>query len=258
MTDLVLDVKHLQVAFKRYHSTLEQLGTATVKDVTLQVKKQSIVAIVGASGAGKSILAHAILGILPKNAEVTGEISFLGETLSANRKAQLRGKEISLIPQSIRYLDPILKIKDQLAVTSFPKKKLIEVVEDLQLDASILECYPYQLSGGMARRVLFATAVLTHPKLIVADEPTPGMGLKQAVHALAILKQRVKEEGTAVLLITHDIDLALNFADEIVFFEDGKTIDRLTPKEFIAGPTKDWQSFTEKMWHALPQNGFIG
>lgn len=59
-------------------------------------------------------------------------------------------------------------------------------------------------------------------------------------------------------MITHDIDLALNFADEIVFFEDGKTIDRLTPKEFIAGPTKDWQPFTGKMWHALPQNGFIG
>ncbi len=258
MNDIILTVSHLTVSFTRYQSSLVQNEAATVKDVSLQIKKGQIVAVVGASGAGKSLLAHSILGILPKNASVTGDECYFNEVLTNEKKEKYRGGEIALIPQSVSYLDPILKVKKQLSFHHSSKKELLKTLEKLGLKPSVLELYPYQLSGGMARRVLFATALFNHPKLIVADEPTPGMDLTQAIAALSILKEEVKKEQSGLLLITHDIDLALSFADEIVFFEDGKTIDCLTPEDFKNGPKETWQDFTKKMWHALPQNGFKG
>lgn len=258
MVDELLSVKNLSVDFERYGTTFGKSRVMTVENVDLTIKRGEIVAVVGASGSGKSLLAHSILGILPKNAQIGGEIFFKGDLLTPMRQKQTRGREICLIPQSINYLDPVLKIKKQLLLNRFTYKDVLDALEKLDLEESVLELYPHQLSGGMARRILFATALLTQAELIVADEPTPGMHLKQAISALSLLKQMACEEGKAVILITHDIDLAVEFADRITFFYEGKTIESMTPQAFQKGPTDNWNPFTKKMWRALPQNEFLG
>lgn len=256
MQEIVLKVERLGIFFDRYASTFHRGILQTVEDINLEIAAGTIVAVVGASGSGKSLLAHSLLGILPKNAQVIGKTEFLGQPLTEAKKRLYRGKEICLIPQSVSYLDPVLPIRKQLSTEKLSSEQLEKTVKSLGLDASVLDLYPFQLSGGMARRILFATALSTNPRLIVADEPTPGMDLKQAVKALSILKERVEQQNSAVLFITHDLDLALNFADKIIFFHQGKTIDSLLPKEFEKGPTATWHPFTIKMWHALPQHGF--
>lgn len=252
-----LEVKDFSVQFNCYETSFNKNLLQPVNNVNLSVDEGEIVAIVGASGSGKSLLAHGLLGILPHNAQVNGEIIYNNEPLTAQRQTSIRGREICLIPQSIDYLDPLLKIKKQISISKLNERALVELLKRLGLEQAVLELYPHQLSGGMARRILFSTAVLTSAKLIVADEPTPGMHLQQAVAALSILKELVKNEGRSVLLITHDIDLALAFSDKVIFFYEGTTIDTMNPKMFMAGPTENWHPFTKKMWHALPQNGFI-
>lgn len=257
MKNNLLEVKDFSVHFDYYETSFNKNVLLPVNKVNLSIGEGEIVAIVGASGSGKSLLAHGLFDILPPNAQIDGEIIYKNEPLTAQRKKRIRGQEICLIPQSIDYLDPLLKIKKQLSISKLDEERLFELLGELGLEQEVLELYPYQLSGGMARRILFSTAVLTSAKLIVADEPTPGMHLQQAVAALSILKELVKNEGRSVLLITHDIDLALEFSDKVIFFYKGTTIDAMKPQTFADGPTADWHPFTKKMWQALPQNGFI-
>lgn len=257
MQNNLLEVRDFSVHFDCYETSFNKNFLLPVNKVNLSVGEGEIVAIVGASGSGKSLLAHGLLDLLPHNARVSGEIIYNNELLTAQRQKQIRGQEICLIPQSIDSLDPLLKIKKQLSLRKLDEAPTFELLGKLGLEREVLELYPHQLSGGMARRVLFATALLTSAKLIVADEPTPGMHLQQAVAALSILKELVENEGRSVLLITHDIDLALEFSNKVVFFYNGTTIDAMEPQTFAAGPSAKWHSFTKKMWQALPQNGFI-
>jgi len=110
----MLSVQNLSVTFTMYDAGLIQKQLTVITDLDLEVNAGEIVAVVGSSGSGKSLLAHAILGILPHNAQVTGQIIFQGEALTVERQAQLRGKQIALIPQSISYLDPLMHVGSQV------------------------------------------------------------------------------------------------------------------------------------------------
>ena len=115
--------------------------------------------------------------------------------------------------------------------------------------------YPFQLSGGMARRVLFSTAVITDASLIIADEPTPGMDVKSAVEALQLLRE-LADAGKGVLLITHDIDLAVEVADTVAVFYEGRTIDMIPAASFRGDSSDLRHPYTRALYHALPQNDF--
>lgn len=110
----ILEVKNLNIGFNMYDKLLNQKLHQMVFDLNVTIKKGEILAIAGSSGSGKSLMAHAILGILPKNAVVSAEIKFKNEIVDENRLSQLRGKEITFVPQSIAYLDPLMTIEDQL------------------------------------------------------------------------------------------------------------------------------------------------
>ena len=110
----VLSVKHLTVSFTQYERGLRQVSFAAIRDLSLQVHEGEMVAVVGSSGSGKSLLAHAVMGILPYNASWGGEISYYGETLTPKRLKALRGHEIVLVPQSVSYLDPLMKAGAQV------------------------------------------------------------------------------------------------------------------------------------------------
>ena len=110
----ILEIRHLAVSFTQYDKGLQKRRLETIQDLSLQVRPGEVAAIVGASGSGKSLLAHAILGILPYNSHMEGEILYDGEPLTRERQEKLRGREIALIPQGVTCLDPLMKVGPQL------------------------------------------------------------------------------------------------------------------------------------------------
>lgn len=257
-SDILLQVNHLSLRFRMYGEGLHQNELCPLSDLDMTVNRGEILAIAGASGSGKSLLAHAILGLLPPNAMLGGEMLYKGLPLDAPRQKALRGGEIALIPQSVTYLDPLMQVAGQArgAVKSPERvKRQKAAFRRLELLPEVEKLYPFQLSGGMARRVLFSTAIITDASLIIADEPTPGMHIDQAVEALAILRE-LADAGKGVVLITHDIDLSLRFADRIAVFYAGTTVEEMTAADFAAGPDALRHPYSKALWRALPQNDF--
>ena len=255
--ETLLEIHDLSVSFRMYDHGLEQTDLKVISDLHLTVYPGEIVAIAGSSGSGKSLLASAILGILPSNAAVHGHIHYKGQQLSAERQRQLRGTKIALVPQSVAYLDPLLKVGQQADghKKPYPTEKRRSLFKRFGLPDKTEQLYPYQLSGGMARRVLVSTALITDSELIIADEPTPGMSLNQALEALKMFRE-MANEGKAVILITHDIDLAFEFADRVAVFYAGTTVETAPASDFKKGPDALRHPYSKALWRALPQNGF--
>lgn len=255
--ETLLEIHDLSVSFRMYDHGLEHTDLKVISDLHLTVYPGEIVAIAGSSGSGKSLLASAILGILPGNATVYGHISYKGQQLSAERQRQLRGTKIALVPQSVAYLDPLLKVGQQADghKKPYPTEKRRSLFKRFGLPDKTEQLYPYQLSGGMARRVLVSTALITDSELIIADEPTPGMSLNQALEALKMFRE-MANEGKAVILITHDIDLAFEFADRVAVFYAGTTVETAPASDFKKGPDALRHPYSKALWRALPQNGF--
>lgn len=255
----LLDVENLSVSFTMYNSGLEQKELKVIHDLSVSVDRGEILAVVGSSGSGKSLLAHAILGVLPENARVSGKMRYQGADMSPNLQEKLRGRELTLVPQSVSYLDPLMQVEKQVLGAgkyAFRKKPALKsVFSRLGLEEGVKKLYPHQLSGGMARRVLVSTSVIGDASLIIADEPTPGMQKEQALEALKIFRE-LADEGRGVLLITHDIDLALDFADKIAVFYAGSTLELAPAKDFLKGEEALRHPYSKALWRAMPQNGF--
>ena len=255
--DTLLEIHDLSVSFRMYDGALEQRDLQVISDLHLTVRPGEIVAVAGSSGSGKSLLASAILGILPGNATVHGHLHYKGEELTMERQAQLRGSEIALVPQSVAFLDPLMKIGPQADGHKKPRptQKRKSLFRRFDLPEKTEKLYPFQLSGGMARRVLVSTALITGAELIIADEPTPGMSLDQALEALQMFRE-MANNGKAVILITHDIDLAFEFADRVAVFYAGTTVETAPSADFRTGPEALRHPYSKALWRALPQNGF--
>jgi len=253
----LLEIHDLSVSFRMYDGALEQRDLQVISNLHLTVRPGEIVAVAGSSGSGKSLLASAILGILPENATVRGHLHYGGQELTPGRQAQLRGREIALVPQSVAYLDPLMKVGKQADGHLRPcrREKRRELFARFSLPEKTEKLYPFQLSGGMARRVLVSTALMTDARLIIADEPTPGMSLEQAMAALRMFRE-MANDGKAVILITHDIDLAFEFADRVAVFYAGTTVETAPAGDFRTGPEALRHPYSKALWRALPQNGF--
>lgn len=232
--------------------------TTALSGLSLTAKKGEILAVVGASGAGKSLLAHAVLGLLPKNAEVTGRMTYKGQALNEKTLPHLRGKEITLIPQSVTYLDPLMPVGRQVYHPMNKQEgeaKTAALFEEYGLAPDVMKKYPFELSGGMTRRVLFSAAVLSGAKLLLADEPTPGLSRETARHVLRHLRAFAKE-GRAVLLITHDLDLAVECADRVAVLYAGTLLEIAPATDFTEDGAALRHPYSRGLWNALPQNGF--
>lgn len=245
-----------------YDQGLSQRQLTVITELDLEVGSGEVVAVVGASGSGKSLLAHAVLGILPKNAQVDGEILFKGSPLTQERSEALRGKEIALIPQSVGYLDPLMRVGSQVnraAQLSGLSGQVTQVAVEQTFNryglASVVKrFFPFQLSGGMARRVLVSTAAVGKAQLVIADEPTPGLHPDVVKETLNHLRG-LANEGKAVILITHDIEAALQVADKVAVFYAGTTVEISAAKDFPNGTIR--HPYTQALWRSLPQNEFI-
>ena len=260
----MLDIHDLSIWFSSYTFGLKKKETWVVRGLDLSIKPGQIMAVIGQSGAGKSLLAHALLGILPRNARVEGSISFHGQPLTPEQLKVLRGRRIALIPQSVTSLNPLLRVGVQVAraaqLSGINKKDVVVFVREAfrryLLQEEVMGWFPYQLSGGMARRVLTATATVGRADLILADEPTSGLDPVAIREALGHLRE-LADTGKAVLLITHDIEAALQVADMMTVFCAGSTVEVARADDFKV-PGRLRHPYTRALWAALPANDFFG
>jgi len=258
----LLEVDKLSISFSQYVKGLEQRELKVISDLTMDVNDHEILAVLGSSGSGKSLLAHAILGILPLNAKVSGSMKYKGEELTEELKEELRGKKISFIPQSVNNLNPLMKVKEQAigyiedeSEKEKIQKKQREIFKQYDLSEEVDEMYPFQLSGGMARKVLISTALLNDPEIIIADEPTPGLDEKSVEETINNLVE-LKENGIGMILITHDIYTAINTSDRIAILYLGYVIEITETNNFSGHGENLLHPYTRSLYQALPENDF--
>lgn len=257
--EALLEVKDFSLSFRHFKKGLRETNMQVISNLTMTIHKGEIVAIVGASGSGKSLLANAILGILPDHAIQEGTLNYKASPLTRKRQIQLRGREISLIPQSVNALNPLMKVAKQVQdVIRDGNKQAIQedVFKELGLPIEAGDKYPFELSGGMARRVLTAIAMITDAELIIADEPTPGLDPKVLRETVTLIKELARD-GKGVMFITHDIETALKIADKIAVFNQGETIEIADVQDFSGRGEKLKHPYTRALWRALPANDFI-
>lgn len=250
-----LEVKELSVSFSMYDRGLKRQNLEVIHKLNINVKPGEIVVVVGSSGSGKSLLAHSIMGILPNNSLVEGSINYYGENLNRNLLKKIRGREIGFIPQSVDFLDPLMKIKKQVIGVKGKESRQRELFKKYNLSPKVENMYPHELSGGMTRRVLIAGALINEPKVIIADEPTPGLDLNLAMETLNYFRE-LANKGCAILLITHDIDLALNVADRIAVFYSGTIVEIAKAEDFKRGKDVLRHPYSKAFIEALPQKDF--
>ena len=256
----LLQVEDLSINFSMYDPfaphffSAKRQQTEAIHDLHISVHAGEIVAIVGASGSGKTLLANAILGIFAPNAHVTGRIWFDGVEQSPDMLAKLRGQGISLVPQSINSLDPLMKVGRQIQGDRRNRARMLSLLARYGLPESVADLYPHELSGGMARRVLLCCALMDDPKVIIADEPTPGLDLQLAAQAFLDFRD-FANAGGGVLLITHDIELALGVADRIAVFWEGTVVEETSADSF-SSPENLRHPFSKALWRALPEHDF--
>ncbi|WP_165491983.1 ABC transporter ATP-binding protein [Egibacter rhizosphaerae] len=222
--------------------------------------------VIGESGSGKSVLAHTLLGLLPRNAEVLGAVRLAARHLvgaSARELRELRARHVGFVPQSpATSLNPVRRLDSLLTelarVKGIPAEQAPERVDaalrelDLSLDA-VARRYPHQLSGGMQQRVLIAAAKLGHPALVVADEPTSALDADLAADTADGLVS-LAEHGTAVLVITHDLRLAERLGGDTAVLYAGHLVeDRPTSAVFDAPA----HPYTQGLLAALPERGGV-
>ena len=255
----ILSVKGLGVSFSQYTRGLRRRDLKVITDLDIDLYEGEILAVVGSSGSGKSLLAHAILGILPDNSSTGGDIIYNGKILNQKDKEMLRGNEIAFIPQSVNFLDPLMKVSKQVKISINNKKEANHVQRKIfqkyGLDKNVDSLYPFELSGGMSRKVLLSTALVSDCKVIIADEPTPGLDEKSLSDALRDFRN-IADSGCAVLMITHDIEAAIKVADKIAVFYAGTTLEVAKVSDFKNSGINLRHPYTKALYHALPQNGF--
>ncbi len=254
----LLEIKNFSVTFRQYERGWNRRVFTAVEDLSFSLSAGEVVAVVGASGSGKSLLAHGILGILPYNAAGKGTLLYRGAELTQKRMEALRGREIVLIPQSVSFLDPLMKVGKQiLKGRREPKarRRMEELLAQYHLSEGVAEKYPFELSGGMLRRVFLTMAQMERPKLVIADEPTPGLQKELAAQALSHL-QELADEGAGVLLITHDLEQALVAADRIVVFYKGRSVEEVRAEDFEQVENLT-HPYTKALFWAMPRHGFL-
>ncbi|OUQ25987.1 peptide ABC transporter ATP-binding protein [Flavonifractor sp. An135] len=252
----ILEVEHFNLSFTQYDRGSRRRQFTAIRDLNLTVRAGEVAAVVGSSGSGKSLLAHAVLGLLPYNAAPSGTIRYAGEELTSERVAALRGREMVLIPQGVSWLDPLMQVGPQLRRgdrSPAARQRSAAALGRYGLGPETETLYPFELSGGMARRVLMACAVQENPRLVVADEPTPGLDPTAAGRMLGHFRE-LAEGGAGVLFITHDLELALAVAHRVTVFYAGTTVEEVAVDAFSSGQLA--HPYTRALWDALPQNGF--
>ncbi len=247
MSQPFLQVENLCVQFPT-----EDGVVGAVDGVSFNVEKNRTLAVVGESGSGKSVTSQAIMGLINrKTASVKGEVTLDGEELLTARPEQvrsLRGKRMAMIFQDpLSSLHPFYSIGKQLV-------EAINVHQDISKDRALrqardmldrvgipnpdrrLKDYPHNLSGGMRQRVMIAMALLNNPELLIADEPTTALDVTVQAQIIDLLQDLQREYNTAIILITHDLGVVADMADDVVVMYGGRVVERGTVEDIYYRP----------------------
>ena len=257
----VFQAEDFGVSFSQYENGIDRKDLLVITNLDIELYEGKILAVVGSSGSGKSLLAHAILGILPENAVIYGKMRYRDTELDPGMIKKLRGKKICLIPQSVNYLDPLEKVGSQIirSITSGNKSekkhRTIEMLNRYGLNAEVYHYYPHQLSGGMARKVLLCIALLSDCDIIIADEPTPGLDEPSLREVLKDFR-KTADDGKAILIITHDIQAACRIADRIAVFYAGSTLEVADVEEFSGAGERLRHPYSKALLRAMPEHDF--
>jgi len=237
------------------------------QNICLELHERETLAIVGETGCGKSVIASAILQLLPSNASVKGRAIFLGRdllSLGEREMADIRGQEIAIIFQNPSLsLNPIMNVAEQVAEPlqihrRLPRHRAISKAEDmlsrLKLgDKASSAMYPFQLSGGMNQRVMIATSMILSPKILIADEPSKGLDQSLARQVMKELAGIKDEIGASLLLITHDLLLAREVSERIAVMYCGEIVETGSSAEIFDQPL---HPYTKALLNCLPERGF--
>lgn len=264
MNEHVLEIEHLNVDF----STYEGLFSA-VRNVSLSLKKDESIGIIGESGCGKSTLAFSIMHYLAPNASVSGNIYFKGENLLEKTERELesyRGNRIAMVFQNpYSSLNPSLTIGYQLDEVGIyhqnltkkdARKASIEALRMMNIGdpESIVRRYPHQISGGIQQRVCIAMAVLCRPDLMILDEPTTALDVTTEAVILNIIKELRESLHMSLIYISHDMGVINKVAEHIVVMYNGEVVERGPKAQIFAHP---FHPYTRALINCMPRGGVV-
>ena len=246
----ILEVKNLSVAFS---------GRTVVEGLTLTLMRGETLGIVGESGSGKSVSTMALMGLLPKNATVTGQAMLDGINLLEQNEEQMRsirGRRISMIFQEpMTSLNPVQKCGEQVMEMmkahanselkiqdSELKQRVISLFTEVLLPRpeKIFDSYPHEISGGQKQRVMIAMALINNPDIIIADEPTTALDVTVQKTILELLKSLQSKYGISIILITHDLGVISQIADRILVMYRGKMIEEGPASQILLHPAEPY------------------
>jgi peptide/nickel transport system ATP-binding protein len=248
----IINIENLSVSFE----TDGQKSTV-VKGISFEVNENEIVGIVGESGSGKSITSLALMGLLPKNAQVNGELLLDRESLKGKSNSEwrkIRGKEIAMIFQEpMSSLNPSLScgfqvkemiLQHQNISEIAAEKKVLELFEQVKLPrvTSLYHQYPHQLSGGQKQRVMIAMAIANEPKLLIADEPTTALDVTVQKRIIELLKELQQQNGMSILFISHDLTLISEITQRILVMKNGEIVEQGSVAEVFKNPKHAYTS----------------
>lgn len=241
---MLLSVKELSVYVN---------GQSIVDHVSLHLDTQEMLAIVGASGSGKTTIGLAVMDILPNN--VVREVKFIHFN---GQEQYRRGKDVSMVFQEPLYaFNPVYTIGFQINEvlmlhTSLTKQqryqRILEILDLVGIDdpKRVVKSYPHQLSGGMRQRAMIAQAVVAEPKLIIADEPTSNLDVTLQARVMMLFEKLIKELDLSIMLITHDLGVVEHFADRMMVLKEGKVVESGLVDDIFQQPQ---DSYTQSLVH---------
>jgi peptide/nickel transport system ATP-binding protein len=253
----LLEVENLSVGFRTRRGVVQALSEASVT-----IEPGELLLVVGESGCGKTVLAHSLLRLLPRNVDVSGSIRLDGEdvlALKPDALRRMRGRRMALIPQSpASSLNPVRKLGGQLLeaaqarglTESASRKRLRDLLAELGLDFDVIGGrYIHQLSGGMQQRVVNAMALVGEPDIVIADEPTSGLD-SDLVNTTAAQLQAISARGASLLVITHDLRLAQRLGGRLALLYASRVVELGPTDAFFAAPS---HPYGRELLRALPE-----
>ncbi|MGF6726963.1 oligopeptide transport system ATP-binding protein [Paraburkholderia sp. GAS41] len=257
----LLEVKDLGVRFTRRDAS----PVDAVQRVSFTLEKGKTLGIVGESGSGKSQTVMALLGLLPGNGQSSGEALYAGRnllTLNQRELNQIRGDRIGMVFQDpMTSLNPFLTVERQMTEAlqlhrgvsrREARQKAIEALQRVWIPdaARRIDRYPHEFSGGMRQRVTIATALLTEPEILIADEPTTALDVTVQAQIIELLRELNRDLGTVIILITHDMGVVAGLADDVMVMYAGRTVERASAEALFGHPT---HPYTRGLLDALPR-----
>jgi peptide/nickel transport system ATP-binding protein len=247
----VLRVENLTIALPSGADRLE-----AVSEVSFDVQKEEILCLVGESGSGKSVIAQAIMGLLPKTLPVSGgSIRLEGEELNGVRQArirELRGARMSMIFQEpMTALNPVMRCGAQIEevlrfhgqhAAGARRRKVLDLLREVALPEPerILASYPHQLSGGQRQRIMIAMALALEPALLIADEPTTALDVTTQAQILSLILELQKKHGMGVLFITHDFGVVAEIAQRVAVLREGRLVEMGAKHDVLQRPQHEY------------------